>query len=203
MNPLLVQGAATLLSGSSRGASMRNLLSMAAAGLVIFAGIGWYMDWYKIQRSPGADGHDTIRIDVNTPEIRKDIANAREKVGEVLGANIPGQTTGYPAPQIPQQSPYPGQGYPTTPYQTPTYPVPNYPTQAPPQQTYPPTGYTTQAPPMTYPPNAYAPSNAYAPPPSGWQPTVPTNRPAPGSYVFPGNPAPYTPVPPAGNSRPF
>src|SRR4051794_3466673 len=145
MNPLLVQGAATLLSGSSRGSSMRNLLSMAAAGLVIFAGIGWYMDWYKVQRSPGPDGHDTIRIDVNTPEIRKDIASAREKVGEVFGSSVPGQPTGYPAPQ---QYPVPGQSYPTAPSQAPTYPLPNYPTTGynQPPQGYPPSGYGTPAP---------------------------------------------------------
>src|SRR5262245_23894060 len=107
MNPLLVQGATALLSGNGRGSALRNLLSMAAAGLLIFAGLGWYMDWYQVQRTTGADGHQTIKIDVNTQEIRKDWQNAREKFGEVIGQNkVPGQPTAY---QQPPTYPAPGQ----------------------------------------------------------------------------------------------
>src|SRR5882672_5167424 len=66
MNPLVVQGAAQLLLGrykSEKGMFMKNILTMAATGLVIFAGLGWYLDWYKVARTTAPDGKQHIDIE--------------------------------------------------------------------------------------------------------------------------------------------
>ena len=49
---------------------MRNLLAFFAAALIVFAGLGYYLDWYKIDRVPTATGHQQLNIDIRetTPE---------------------------------------------------------------------------------------------------------------------------------------
>ena len=35
---------------------MKNLLAFLGGAIVTFAGVGWYLDWYKIKSSPGLRG---------------------------------------------------------------------------------------------------------------------------------------------------
>ena len=69
---------------------MRNLLALGAAGVLGFAGIGWYLGWYKIQATPTATGED-ITIKLNTPKIKQDVNRGEEKVHDYLSKD--GQTT--------------------------------------------------------------------------------------------------------------
>jgi hypothetical protein len=63
---------------------MRNLLAfLAAAGLTV-AGLGWYLDWYKIQSSPSAGGSRRIQIDINSNKITEDVQRGVEKGEEKL-----------------------------------------------------------------------------------------------------------------------
>ena len=62
---------------------MRNLLALGAAGLIGFAGIGWYLGWYKIESSPTSTGRH-ISIDLNTPKIKEDVGKGREKLRDIL-----------------------------------------------------------------------------------------------------------------------
>ena len=144
MNPHVVKGAASLLLGGG-GAGMKNLLSMAAAGLVIFAGLGWYLDWYKVQRTQLPDGHQSIGVDINTPQIKNDWQRGRDKVtGYLTNKNgtpanpqsAPPQQGGYPQPP---KTGYPQSQYPTQQQQYPQqqYPQQQYPQQQYPQQQYP------------------------------------------------------------------
>lgn len=130
---------------------MKNLLSMTAAGLVIFAGLGWYLDWYKVQRTQLPDGHQSIGIDVNTSQIKNDLQRGRDKVtGYLTNKNgpppnpsaYPPQQGGYPQQQ-PTQSGYPQTQYPPQQQQQQQYPQSQYPQQ--PQQQYTP-GYPQQQP---------------------------------------------------------
>jgi hypothetical protein len=75
---------------------MRNLLALGAAGVLGFAGIGWYLGWYKIQSTPAPDGHRTISIDVDTTKIKKDVNRGEEKVHDYLSKD--GQTTSNSVP---------------------------------------------------------------------------------------------------------
>ncbi len=63
---------------------MRNLLAFLAAALLAFAGIGWYLGWYSVQKTPAAPGHQSVSIDIDKSKIGKDIEKGEEKIHEVL-----------------------------------------------------------------------------------------------------------------------
>lgn len=63
---------------------MKNILALLAFGLLVFAGVGWYLGWYKIQSTPTADGHRQISIDLNTPKIKEDLNTGKEKLRDLL-----------------------------------------------------------------------------------------------------------------------
>jgi len=77
---------------------MRNLLALGAAGVLGFAGIGWYLGWYKIQSTPAQDGHRTISIDVDTTKIKKDVNRGEEKVHDFLAKDGQSTSNSTPAP---------------------------------------------------------------------------------------------------------
>jgi hypothetical protein len=156
MNPLLVQEAAAALLSSAGRSGLKNLLSMIAAGVLIFAGLGYYLDWYKIQATPGPNGSENVTLNVNRNEIKKDIAIVRDRAGQLI------KSTGYAAPTQP--------GYPQqNPYQQTQYPAQPYPQQQPYAPAY------TQQPQQ---PGYYPPAGTYPPQQGGWVPAQPTNRPA-------------------------
>ena len=62
---------------------MRNLLALGAAALIGFAGIGWYLGWYKIETAPTTTGRH-ISIDLNTPKIKEDVGKGKEKLRDIL-----------------------------------------------------------------------------------------------------------------------
>jgi hypothetical protein len=53
---------------------MRNLLALIGLLVVLFLGLGWYMDWYQLRpvSAVGDPGHTTYTIDVNGQKIEKD-----------------------------------------------------------------------------------------------------------------------------------
>jgi hypothetical protein len=59
---------------------MRNLLALAAALALAFAGIGWYRGWYKVETEPAAGGHQSVNIDFNRDKIVEDSENGVKKV---------------------------------------------------------------------------------------------------------------------------
>lgn len=184
MNPLLVQGAAQLLLGkykTQKGMFMKNMLTMAATGLVIFASLGWYLDWYKVNRTATPDGRQHITIDLNTKRIGSDIERGKAQVTGYLNNG------GIPSPAAP--TPYTGQ-----PTGQLNYGQPYFPPQQGSQPVY--QGQPTA-------PGGYYPPAGYQPPPQpGWVPATPTARPSAGGFVFPGTSNP--PPPPSGiPGRPF
>jgi len=63
---------------------MRNLLALLAAALLVFAGVGWYLGWYKISSTSDESGHRKINIDVDKNKIADDLNKGREKLRELL-----------------------------------------------------------------------------------------------------------------------
>jgi hypothetical protein len=63
---------------------MRNLLAFLMLLLLVFAGLGWYLDWFKVRSAPGTDGHTTLSIDVNTVKAYTDVSKAAHKGAELL-----------------------------------------------------------------------------------------------------------------------
>jgi hypothetical protein len=59
---------------------MRNLLAFAAAAALTVAGLGWYLDWYKIQSTPSTDGHRNVEVDIDTNKVGEDAHKAGETI---------------------------------------------------------------------------------------------------------------------------
>ncbi len=63
---------------------MRNLLAFSMALLLTLAGVGWYLDWFRIQTTAGSDGHSHVNLDVNTVKAYQDVSKAATKGAELL-----------------------------------------------------------------------------------------------------------------------
>lgn len=61
---------------------MKNLLALFALGLIVFAGLGWYNNWYQVATEPKASGHQSVNIDINTNKIIDDVQRGIQKVKE-------------------------------------------------------------------------------------------------------------------------
>jgi hypothetical protein len=71
---------------------MRNTLALLAAGVLAFAGLGWYLGWYHIKTTPTSDGHQTINVDVDTKKITEDVGKEIKQGEEYLKQHKPGTT---------------------------------------------------------------------------------------------------------------
>ena len=63
---------------------MRNMLAFFAAVVLTVAGVGFYLDWFNIHRTPSPDGHPSFTLDVNTDKISEDFHKAEEKLQKRL-----------------------------------------------------------------------------------------------------------------------
>lgn len=61
---------------------MRNLLALLAFAVLVFAGVGWWLDWYQIQSQTGLAGHQSLNIDINRSKISSDVRKGIEKLEE-------------------------------------------------------------------------------------------------------------------------
>jgi hypothetical protein len=92
---------------------VKNLLALLGALVVTFAGVGWYLDWYKIQSSTDSAGHREVNIDLNTKKINADISKGAEKIEKVIehkqttGTDGPAPTTNPPAVTVRPNAPQP------------------------------------------------------------------------------------------------
>ena len=63
---------------------MRNLLAFLSAAVLVFAGAGWYLGWYKVHSIPAAEGHRSVNIDIDGRKIGDDLHKGEEKIQEAL-----------------------------------------------------------------------------------------------------------------------
>lgn len=59
---------------------MKNLLAFLGAAVLVFAGVGLYLNWFHIARGPAVAGHKAFNIDLNTDKIESDAQKGGEKV---------------------------------------------------------------------------------------------------------------------------
>ncbi len=54
---------------------MRNLLALVGLLVVLFLGLGWYLDWYRVRpvTSITDPGHKTYTIDINAQKVEDDV----------------------------------------------------------------------------------------------------------------------------------
>jgi hypothetical protein len=65
--------------------SMRNLLALLGAGTLTFVGLGWYLDWYKIERKPSPTaGTQRLEVDLNPNKIGSDVATGLKRGSEII-----------------------------------------------------------------------------------------------------------------------
>jgi hypothetical protein len=63
---------------------MKNLLAFLAAAVIMFGGVGWYLDWFQIFNGPAASGHYNVNLDFNARKIEEDVKNGEAKVAEAV-----------------------------------------------------------------------------------------------------------------------
>jgi hypothetical protein len=63
---------------------MRNLLAFLSALTLTFFGLGWYLGWYKLHSNPGAEGHRSVTIDINTVKIGADLERGKQELQEII-----------------------------------------------------------------------------------------------------------------------
>jgi hypothetical protein len=85
---------------------MRNLLAFAAAAVLAFAGVGWYLGWYHVSPTPAAAGHRSVKIDIDSDKIGNDLRKGEQRLQETLDKNSSPETgTQTPSvkPALPRQ----------------------------------------------------------------------------------------------------
>lgn len=61
---------------------MRNMLALLALAVLTFGGLGWYLDWYKVQSSPVTEGRQSVNIDINRDKIISDVHKGLQQLEE-------------------------------------------------------------------------------------------------------------------------
>jgi len=63
---------------------MRNVLALLSASLLLFALVGWYRGWYRVENSPAAPGHHSVNIDIDKDKIGKDLHEGEQELQKVI-----------------------------------------------------------------------------------------------------------------------
>ncbi len=61
---------------------MKNFLAFLAALVIVVAGLGWYLGWYRVSSTPLAGGHKKVSVDVNANKVQSDVKKGSEVVIE-------------------------------------------------------------------------------------------------------------------------
>src|SRR5438105_12340917 len=77
---------------------MRNLLALLSALVLLFAGVGWYRGWYRIQNSAAPAGHHAVNIDIDKDKIGKDLHEGEEELQKVIEKKLK-EDGGRPGPK--------------------------------------------------------------------------------------------------------
>lgn len=85
---------------------MRNLLALAAAAVIAFVVVGWFLGWYEITSVATSSGKE-YKVDINSPKITEDITKGKEKLREALDKEAVGQGVA-PGGTVPVSYPAPG-----------------------------------------------------------------------------------------------
>jgi hypothetical protein len=73
---------------------MKNLLALVGLVVVLVAGAGWYLGWYKLSSE---SGH--VKVDLDTKEMTDDLKKGRDAFNNILenqGKKVEGQPTSLP-----------------------------------------------------------------------------------------------------------
>jgi hypothetical protein len=77
---------------------MRNLLAFLAAVTLTVVAVGWYLDWYKVRRSPSPSGDPSVTVDFDTKKIGDDLGKAQKAIQKKLSEKAE-KPASIPAPE--------------------------------------------------------------------------------------------------------
>ena len=63
---------------------MKNLLAFVAAAVLMFVGVGYYLDWFQVFNGPAASGHHVFSVDLDEGKIRADVQKGEAKVADAI-----------------------------------------------------------------------------------------------------------------------
>ena len=67
---------------------MRNLLALVGLLVIGFAGLGWYLGWYKLSFSRNTEGNIQITTDVDTKKVGNDSSDFIKNAATVVGSHV-------------------------------------------------------------------------------------------------------------------
>jgi hypothetical protein len=70
------------------------MLAFLAALTLTLAGVGWYLDWYRIRSSPAPSGQRSVTVDINTEKIGKDLLDAEKRIQQRLAEKAKAESEG-------------------------------------------------------------------------------------------------------------
>jgi hypothetical protein len=77
---------------------MRNMLAFVAVVALAAGGVGWYLGWFSVEKSPsGSAGQRRYTVDVNTSKITNDLHSAEQKIEKKLAEKKREPATSTPA----------------------------------------------------------------------------------------------------------
>ena len=63
---------------------MRNIFALIGLVTVVFVGLGWYLDWYKMTRQPSESGKQQFLLNINPNKVTDDVKKGVEQTGEIV-----------------------------------------------------------------------------------------------------------------------
>lgn len=60
------------------------MLALVGLALVVFLGVGYYLNWYSFASQPSSEGHQRFQIDVNSKKIGQDAQRGVEAASKKL-----------------------------------------------------------------------------------------------------------------------
>jgi hypothetical protein len=87
---------------------MKNMLALAAFGVLVVAAVGYFLGWYHISSTKAPTGHNQVTIDIDAQKVKQDVEKGKQKVQDIMhkdkGKNE--NTSGTPTPPPPPSSTY-------------------------------------------------------------------------------------------------
>jgi hypothetical protein len=63
---------------------MRNMLAFLAALTLVVAGLGWFLDWYKVRSATLPSGNHNVNIEIDSSKFYQDLQKGEEKFHHLL-----------------------------------------------------------------------------------------------------------------------
>jgi len=62
--------------------ALRNGLAVLSAGSILILAIGWYQDWYRVERAASAPGFYNLHVGIHTAKVSDDYDYSRDQVNQ-------------------------------------------------------------------------------------------------------------------------